>query len=237
MRFAPALVAVAALGGSYSPLAPFAAASASASASTTATTQDRDWAQIITATFKNNKPCGATANDVDCRTPAQAAPFVAQSFSAYGLTCPAEQAAVLAVMALESGEFHYKHNMFPPPGRPGQGTANMQSPLFNLRYAKSIPAVAPHVANVTEDMVTGGGNGLPAAELNRILALVTVDEYNFGSGAWFMSSQCAKAVRNVLRRTPDQGWLQYNAQCVGVPGDDPDRLAYWTRAKAAMDIK
>ncbi|GJN80592.1 hypothetical protein PLIIFM63780_004119 [Purpureocillium lilacinum] len=222
MRFASALAAVAALSCS-----PFAAA------------QDqqqqpqpkRDYAAIIKATFKDNEPC--KPNQPDCRSPAQAAPFLEKSFRDYGLTCPAEQAAVLAVIALESGEFHYKRNMFPPPGKPGQGTVNMQSPLYNLRYAKSIPALAAQVANVTEEMISG----LPAVELNRILALVQVDDYNFGSGSWFMATQCPKSVRNVLRKDPEQGWYEYNSKCVGVPGDVSTRLEYWTRAKAAFQLK
>ena len=223
MRFASALAAVVALG--CSPLA------ATQEQQQPQPQPKRDYAAIIKATFRKNEPC--TANEPDCRSPAQAARHLEDSFRDYGLTCPAEQAAVLAVIALESGEFHYKRNMFPPPGRPGQGTVNMQSPLYNLRYAKSIPALAAQVANVTEEMV----GGLPAVELNRILALVQVDEYNFGSGSWFMATQCAKDVRNVLRRTPEQGWLDYNSKCVGVPGNDTARLAYWTRAKAAFQLK
>ncbi|POR39140.1 Uncharacterized protein TPAR_00660 [Tolypocladium paradoxum] len=162
----------------------------------------------------------------DCRTAAQAAPFIVKSLEAYGVGCPAEMASVVALMAFESVGFKYKHNV--SPGRPGQGTANMQMAKYNLLYARAIPAVE---GNVT-DMASV--DGLPGDKLNWILSLVTPDEYNFGSGPWFLTTQCGPDVRNKLRSNVDEGFRAH-MQCVGVTVTD-DRQAYFDRAKKAFGV-
>ncbi|PNY23453.1 Uncharacterized protein TCAP_06595 [Tolypocladium capitatum] len=162
----------------------------------------------------------------DCRTAAQAAPFIIKSLEAYGVDCPKEMASVVALMAFESVDFRYKHNV--SPGRPGQGTANMQMANYNLLYAKGIPAVE---GNVT-DMASV--DGLPADRLNWILSLVKPDEYNFGSGPWFLTTQCGADVRRKLRDNVDEGFQAY-MNCVGVTVTD-DRKAYFDRAKKAFGV-
>lgn len=183
-----------------------------------------DAASIIKQIAPNSVSCaGATA---DCRTANQIAPHAAHAMAQYGLYSPKEMAAVLALMAFESADFKYKHNVYP--GRPGQGTANMQMPNFNLKYAQSIPAVKCKVAGI------GSTDGLPAAKLNEILALVTPDEYNFGSGPWFLATQCPGSVRDALKGNVDEGFKQYMA-CVGVSVTS-ERLAYFDRAKQAFHL-
>ena len=162
----------------------------------------------------------------DCRTAAQAAPFIVDSLHAYGVGCPGEMAAVVALMAFESVGFKYKHNV--SPGRPGQGTANMQMANYNLLYAKAIPAVAGNVTGIASV------DGLPDDKLNWILSLVTPDEYNFGSGPWFLTTQCGRDVRDKLRGNVDEGFQAY-MQCVGVTVTD-ERKAYFDRAKAAFGV-
>jgi hypothetical protein len=162
----------------------------------------------------------------DCRTAKQAAGYIFHSLDRYGVSELEPMAAVLALMAFESVDFAYKHNVFP--GRPGQGTANMQMAPFNLQYAKQIPELADSVANVTSV------EGLSDAELNRILGLVTPDRYNFGSGPWFLSSVCGQEVLDGLSANMDEGFNAYMA-CVGVTVDE-GRLAYWTRAKEAFGL-
>ncbi|KAJ2962724.1 hypothetical protein NQ176_g10917 [Zarea fungicola] len=135
-------------------------------------------------------------------------------------------AAVIALMAFESVDFRYKHNVFP--GRPGQGTANMQMANFNLLYAKSIDGVKDKVADITSV------NGLSNDRLNAILALVTPDETNFGSGPWFLTTQCGQDVRDALKANIDTGFTAYMS-CVGVSVTD-DRKAYLTRAKKAFGL-
>jgi hypothetical protein len=181
-------------------------------------------AQIIEHIAPDSASCDGKSDE--CRTAEQAAPFIFDSFCQYGLQHPNQIAAVIALMALESGEFAYKRNAFP--GRPGQGTANMQMPPFNLKYAKSLEDVRDQVANVTST------DGLPDAELDRILDLVTVDEHNFGSGAWFLRSECPDTVVAALEADIDNGFEQYMA-CVGVEVGE-ERLAYLTKAKEAFEI-
>lgn len=55
-----------------------------------------------------------------CRTAAQAAEPLIASFDRYNITSAAEKAAIISLIALESGEFVYQRNVFP--GRPGQGS-------------------------------------------------------------------------------------------------------------------
>ncbi|OAA50809.1 hypothetical protein BBO_00756 [Beauveria brongniartii RCEF 3172] len=173
-----------------------------------------------------SKSCPETLPD--CRTADQAAPFIFRSMSQYNLTSDNEIAAVIALMAFESGDFHYKRNAFPPPGNPGQGTANMQSPAFNLLYAKSLDGVKEKVADVKTV------EGLKPKELDEILSLVQPDEYNFGSGPWFLVTQCPATVRDELKEDIDCGFEAYMA-CVGVEVTDP-RKEYLTRAKEAFGL-
>jgi hypothetical protein len=141
----------------------------------------------------------------------------------YGITSTAEIAGVLSLMAFESVDFKYKHNV--SPGRPGQGTANMQMFDYNLEYAQSIPELADQVAAL--------GTISSDAQKNQLLALVTDDNYNFASGPWFYTTKCASA-RTQLETGSDAGFAAYMS-CVGVSVTD-DRNAYWTRAKQAFGI-
>ncbi|KEY73459.1 hypothetical protein S7711_07486 [Stachybotrys chartarum IBT 7711] len=162
----------------------------------------------------------------ECRTPEQSAPWIAQSMADHGIYSVSQMAAVIALMAFESVDFTFKRNQFP--GRPGQGTANMQMPAFNLEYAKSLDGVKDQVADMASV------EGLTDEELDGILDLVVPDEYNFGSGAWFLTSECAPEVRAQLDENIDTGFDAYMA-CVGVEVTE-DRLAYLERAKEAFGL-
>lgn len=70
----------------------------------------------------------------ECATAAQAAPALTTAFKKYGVTSKAEQAAVLGLIAFESGEFRFSRNHFP--GVEGQGS--MLSPLFSFFLSTSI---------------------------------------------------------------------------------------------------
>ncbi|PTB62313.1 hypothetical protein BBK36DRAFT_1144752 [Trichoderma citrinoviride] len=170
--------------------------------------------------------CADTSPSSECRTAEQAAPFIAKSMSDYGIYTTPEMAAIVSLMALESGEFKYKHNI--SPGRAGQGTANMQMAQFNLAYAMSIPALKDKVSQFTTV------DGLADADLNSILALVQPDEYNFASGAWYYKTYCESTVQAAFNANPDDGFTKYMA-CVGAAVSD-DRLAYWNKAKEAFGI-
>ena len=73
-------------------------------------------------------------------------PHIVKSFQHYGISSAGVQAALLSIMAFESGNFKYSINI--SPGVPGQGTRNMQSPKFNMEYAMSIPALSAQLAPV-----------------------------------------------------------------------------------------
>ncbi|KAG6022151.1 hypothetical protein E4U40_004837 [Claviceps sp. LM458 group G5] len=166
-------------------------------------------------------PCSS-----DCRTAHQATPFIASSLKKYKIHDLNTTVALLALMAFESVDFRYKHNIFP--GRPGQGTVNMQSANFNLLYAKSIPALKPLVASIPSV------KGLKNETLNAILGLVTPDEYNFGSAPWFLVKQCGRDVVKALQRDLEGGFGAY-MKCVGVEVSE-ERRVYLERAKKAFGL-
>lgn len=189
------------------------------------TTAQLSAAPIIEKIAPKSASCDGTSTE--CRTAAQAAPFIALGMWQYRIFSVKEMAAVVSLIAFESGDFKYKTNHFP--GRPGQGTANMQMAKYNLMYAKQIDGVKDQVKGVSSV------DGLTDDELNAILALVTPDEYNFASGAWFLTTQCDKGVRELLNSDPDKGYQAY-MDCIGTEMTD-DRLAYWSRAKDAFGFK
>ncbi|KFY06307.1 hypothetical protein V492_08083 [Pseudogymnoascus sp. VKM F-4246] len=142
---------------------------------------------------------------------------------------PTELAALLALIAFESGDFKYNRNHYP--GRPGQGTRNMQMPDFNLAYALSLDKVKGEAAKIA-----GGkeADALSDAEKDQILDLVAGDEFGWGSAAWFYNTECADDVHTALQAGGKAGWDKYLG-CVGVESS-AERDAYWTRASAAFGL-
>jgi hypothetical protein len=182
-------------------------------------------ADLIQVISPNSATCDNAPIAAQCRTAAQVATSVSSSFSTYGITSAAEAAAVISLMAFESFDFKYQVNVYP--GRPGQGTRNMQMINYNVLYAQSIPSL---VANVTA--ITGGASGasLSTDQANAVRDLLTSDDnLDFGSGAWFLTTQCPAAIRTELQTGSLAGWEQYISSCVGTTVTD-DREAYWTRA-------
>ncbi|POS85705.1 hypothetical protein EPUL_002718 [Erysiphe pulchra] len=165
----------------------------------------------------------------ECATNTQAAPFLNEAMSKYQISSPGEKASVLALIAFESGNFKYNINHFPAPGRPGQGTRNMQTAPFNLKYVKSIPELASKTTHTSVD-------GLSPSELNDIRALVLPDKYSWASGAWYLAteSSCTSA-RKVLQTGSDDGFIAH-MKCVGIPSVGSDRMAYWQAAKKALNV-
>lgn len=108
----------------------------------------------------------------------------------------------------------------------------MQSADFNLQYAASIPAISTSL-----HAVTGGATSakfLYDQQQNNVLdLLIANDMYDFGSGAWFMATQCSGSVRSALQQGDQAGWAEYMTGCVGAE-TVPDRLAYWQRGMHAF---
>lgn len=175
--------------------------------------------------------CAGAPFPSECATASQAAPYLISAMGAFGITSPPEIAALLSVMAYESGDFKYNTNHYPAPGRPGQGTRNMQMANYNLLYAKSIPALSSSLSAITTASTT---DGLSDDQLNAIRALVLPDSYSWGSAAWFLTSQCASS-RPALQAGGQAAYESYLTSCVGTTATS-DRLAYWSRANSALGI-
>ncbi|TGJ83326.1 hypothetical protein E0Z10_g5452 [Xylaria hypoxylon] len=167
------------------------------------------------------------ADTTECRTNVQVAPFFIDAFWKYGLKSYGQIAAVLSLTAFESVGYKFKHNV--SPGVAGQGTSNLQMLKYNIEYANSIPELKDQVAAL------GTIDATDSAKANQLLALVTPDQYNFGSGPWFLTTQCDPKVAEALISGTDEAFAGYMA-CVGVQVT-PDRKEYWVRAKAAFGLK
>lgn len=97
----------------------------------------------------------------------------------------------------------------------------MQSPDFNAEYAKSIEAISDEVAEAGDDK-------------GKILELLLADEeYDFGSGAWFLTAHCEDGVRKQLQSGSQEGWEAYITECVGTEANE-DRKGYWEAAVEAL---
>lgn len=96
-------------------------------------------------------------------------------------------------------------------------------PEYNLEYAASIPELADQLDAVRD-------------QPDKVLDLLLQDEtYDFGSGAWFLTSQCGERVRHALRVGGGQGWREYLSQCVRTAFTDA-RKGYWEKAREALGI-
>jgi hypothetical protein len=99
----------------------------------------------------------------------------------------------------------------------------MQSPTYNDKYAASIPALSEQYASAT-------GN------VSAILDLLLTDEtYDFGSAAWFLTTQCSDSVRAELQKGSESGWEGYISSCVGTTVTD-ERREYWQKAGGALGV-
>ena len=175
----------------------------------------------ILAIAPKSSTCAGAPYPAQCRTAQQALSHIGASFRKYELRSNGEQAAVIGMMAFESGDFKYNVNVFP--GRPGQGTRNMQSAAFNEKYALSIPALSAKVADAKK-----------TSNPNAIRDLLTAnDDYDFGSAAWFLKTQCKPDVIKNLASGSLAGWQAYVKDCVGTEAND-ERKAYYDRALKAL---
>ncbi|PGH02589.1 hypothetical protein AJ79_07593 [Helicocarpus griseus UAMH5409] len=153
----------------------------------------------------------------ECRSAEQAAAPLLRSFERYNITELGERAAILGLLAVESGEFAYRKNHYP--GTPGQGTRNMQMPNFNAQYAASLDEIKEEVAKI-------GNDGVMILDL-----LLKSEEHDFGAAAWFLTTQCDPAVRAELQTGTEKGWMEYLKNCVHTTITEK---AYWERAKEEL---
>ena len=187
--------------------------------------------------------CVGTPYPLECRTASQAVSPILSSFDTYQIVSGPEMAALISLITFETADFKYQNNYFP--GNPGQGSRlivplslyqtgtkdtparNMQSASFNILYARSIPTLASLVAAITEGSTVGA---LSATQLNQVRALLTEnDDYDFGSAAWFLTTQCSTVVRAELQTGTLAGWQAYITDCIGTTATS-DRQSIWETA-------
>ena len=100
----------------------------------------------------------------------------------------------------------------------------MQGYAFNLQYARSLGALSGVLA------------GAEAQGPDAVLQLLIVNaEYDFGSAAWFHTSQCGANVKSGLQAGTQAGWEAYMG-CIGAEASD-DRTALWTTAMQVLGGK
>lgn len=100
----------------------------------------------------------------------------------------------------------------------------MQSPAFSKKYAESIAELKSKVSF------------LESSPADLVNLLRENDTYDFGSGAWFLATQCSKDVRSVLQDGSGSGWKKYINDCVEANITD-ERREYWQRAVTALGVK
>lgn len=98
----------------------------------------------------------------------------------------------------------------------------MQAPKFNVEYAQSIPDIRDEVCKANGD------------ESKILDILVAEPEYDFGSGAWFLTAKCDDDVRKQLQSGSEEGWAAYITKCVETEANE-DRKGYWEKAVQALE--
>ncbi|KAJ9416947.1 hypothetical protein QL093DRAFT_2401223 [Fusarium oxysporum] len=104
----------------------------------------------------------------------------------------------------------------------------LKSPLFSLSWLLKYSELAKGWQGIESV------EGLSDQELGDLLDDVTVDKYNFGSGPWFLKTQCKEDVRQAFKTDVDTGFQKYIEECVGT--DLQPRLEYFQRAKTAFGL-
>lgn len=179
---------------------------------------------MIEAVAPKSKTCDSSGQyATECADSQKAAKYLAKSFETYKITSPAEQAAIIGLVAFESGEFKYNKGHFGDVAE-GKGTRNMQSADYNTQYAKSLDGLKDKPEVISKNV-------------GKILELlISNDEYDFGSGAWFLANVCSSTVRQELQNDSKVGWQRYITTCVGTEANDA-REVYWQSARNALGIQ
>lgn len=183
-------------------------------------------AAAITALDPTTSSCASAPAAGECRTAAVAAPAIAISFANFGIATFGAQAALLALMLHETAGFKYSRNHYPAPGRPGQGTRNMQMPEYNVEYARWLATTCANCGVSAAQVQQAEAEGP-----DSVLALVNTDQWSFGSAAWYLDTQCDGQVKAGLGRGDEAGWAAFLTGCVGTTVTE-ERTAIWRKAMA-----
>ncbi|CAI6332188.1 unnamed protein product [Periconia digitata] len=170
--------------------------------------------------------CNGAAFPDECADAARAAPAISASFKQYQIESKGAQAALIAIMLFESGSFQFNKNHFP--GRPGQGTKNMQMPEFNREYAtatvgadKVALAEVPNNVNATAEAILGLVN--------------SNDTLSFGSAAWYLNTKCDVSFKANLADGSQKTWDEYLTGCIETTADK-ERDDPWIAAKRVLMV-
>jgi len=186
--------------------------------------------QAIIAVSPNAASCAGQAS---CRTADQAAPLINQAFAKFGIDSKGEKAALLSLMAFETGGFVFDTNQFP--GRAGQGTRNMMLFPFMIKYALETPEVAPQVAQVAPGLTATSNPDAVAPDVqNAVRALVLRDDLSFASASWFLKTKCAASFSSDLKSGTQASYESYLTGCIGTTVT-PERIAGFQKAIAALN--
>ena len=94
-------------------------------------------------------------------------------------------------------------------------------PEFNTKYAASIQALAAPLVAVSN-------------QPDLVRALLTAnDEYDFGSAAWYLKTQCGPEVHQGLASGGLEGFKAYVTGCLRTT-ITAERLAYYERGTMAL---
>lgn len=178
----------------------------------------------ITTIAPGSANCIGAPYPAECATASDAAPWINLAFHVFGIHAFGTQAALLSLMLYESGSFKYNINHYP--GVPGQGTRNMQSPAFNLKYARWLAANLTNSGILPQQVDEADKEG-PV----QVLALVNGERWSFASAAWFLATQCNEEISQGLATLTEEGWNTYLTDCVGTTVTE-DRTAIWKRTIA-----
>ena len=177
----------------------------------------------LTKIAPDTASCDGAPFPEECAPASVAAPNIAQSFDLFNIDSFGAQAALVAIMLFESGDFKYKINHYP--GVAGQGTRNMQSPAFNAKYAQWIASNGDD-ATITSQSIAAAAND-PATLLN----LINTDKWSFASAAWFVATQCGASQVQALGDGSQASFESYLTSCVGTTVTE-DRIAGWKKVVA-----
>ncbi|RDA94951.1 hypothetical protein CP533_0184 [Ophiocordyceps camponoti-saundersi (nom. inval.)] len=180
-------------------------------------TSSLDLVQVL-ETLGAPKEC--KAKDKECRNSTSVAPQLEASFKQFNIGCRQEAACLVGLAMLESVNFTFMRNQ--SPGRPGQGTVNMQQCGFNLKWAKDLKKGS--FSDVTS-LECADKTCKDADKCNDVLnAVLETDQGNFFSLAWFYATQCDKTDIKTKLRDNVSSCADYVTECVGTNGTDPERV-------------
>lgn len=99
---------------------------------------------------------------------------------------------------------------------------NMQMANWNKEYAASISEIKEDYEPIKND------------DEEVLNLLLTNDDYDFGSAAWYLTIICSGTIIEGLQEDNDAGWEAYITECVGTTVTE-ERKDYLERARDAMD--